>query len=225
MLPTAIVPVKRFSAAKRRLGEALGPSARTELVAAMLEDVLDALGRCEALASIIVVTGEPRARGAAADRGLLLVEDPTDEGHSAAATLGVRAAEGRGADCVALLPGDCPLLDPAELDRHLARLREGGPGYAGVIPDRHGSGTNGLLLRPPGAISPSFGPGSRERHLGLAAEVGARGEVVELASLALDLDTPGDLRRLVARLEADAESAPATAAALRRLSPIGSGLG
>ena len=43
-----------------------------------------------------------------------------------------------------------------------------------VVPDRHGTGTNGLLLTPPDAIAPSFGPGSCERHRALARAAGAR---------------------------------------------------
>ncbi len=33
-----------------------------------------------------------------------------------------------------------------------------------IVPDRHGTGTNALLLAPPQAIAPAFGPGSCERH-------------------------------------------------------------
>ena len=73
----------------------------------------------------------------------------------------------------------------ALLDRHA------GPCVV-VVPDRHGTGTNALLLEPPDAIRPAFGPGSRERHLGLAA-----GAVVdEVPGLLLDVDTPEDLAAL-----------------------------
>ena len=60
-----------------------------------------------------------------------------------------------------LVPGDCPALDPGEVATLLARQ-----GRAGVVivPDRHGAGTNALLLSPPDVIEPSFGPGSFARH-------------------------------------------------------------
>ncbi len=211
MRATAVLPVKRFAAAKSRLAESAVAAARPDLAAAMLADVLTALARSQEIERVIVVSGEPRAR-AAADAGRVdWIDDPDDRGHSEAAARGVGEALSAGAGCVALLPGDCPLLDESELDEALRGMSEG---VVAVIPDRHGSGTNGLLLAPPDAIAPAFGPGSRERHLRLAGEAGRRGRVAALASLALDLDTPDDLTELAALLARDPDRAPATARAL-----------
>ena len=215
MAATAIVPVKRFSAAKTRLAASAASSARPALAAAMLADVLAALGR-SAVERVIVVSGEPAAVEAAREAGAETIDDPLDAGHNAAARLGVRAALGAGARRVALLPGDCPLLEPAELDRALADLE---PGSAGIVPDRHGSGTNALLLDPPGAIDPAFGPGSRARHLELARAAGVRPLVIDLPSLGLDLDTAADLAELTARLRAEPGLAPHTAEALEGVVP------
>ena len=142
---------------------------------------------------MIVVSGEPEVAALAAKAGVEIVEDPADAGHSEAAMIGVAAAEAKGAAAVALLPGDCPLLDPAELDRALAALQ---PNSVGVVPDRHGAGTNGLLISPPSAIDPAFGPGSRERHLQLAEQAGVSATVAEMPSMGLDLDTGEDLIEL-----------------------------
>ncbi len=62
-----------------------------------------------------------------------------------------------------------------------------------IVPDRHGTGTNALLLSPPDVIEPAFGPGSRERHEELAAAAGVPCSVEELPTLALDVDTAEDL--------------------------------
>lgn len=211
MQATAVVPIKRFGQAKSRLSEALSPEARAKLAAAMLADVLAALARSERLDRVIVVSGEPRAVAAARNAGVELIDDTEDSGHSEAALLGIASALEAGAACAALLPGDCPLLSPTELDAALDAIESG---TAVVIPDRHGSGTNGLLLAPPDAIVPSFGPGSRERHLDLALEAGVGPRVVEIPTLGLDLDTPEDLEELRRALTADPSLAPATAAAL-----------
>ena len=79
----------------------------------------------------------------------------------------------RGATRVLLVPGDCPALDPAELDELLEDAEGVATPDVVVVPDRHGDGTNALLLTPPDAIQPAFGPGSRERHERLAQEAGA----------------------------------------------------
>lgn len=211
MRAVAVVPVKRFAAAKSRLGSAVSGADRRDLGVAMLSDLLAALARCERVERILVVSGEEDARPPAGASEAEWIDDPDDAGHSEAAGIGVRAALDGGAGCAALLPGDCPLLASAELDRALGAIR---PGTAGVIPDRHGSGTNGLLLAPPDAIGPAFGPGSRERHLVLARRAGVEGRLVEIPSLALDLDTPEDLGELRRVLRTAPDRAPATAAAL-----------
>ena len=167
MRATAIIPVKRFGQAKQRLLERLDRPRRAELVKAMLGDVLVAVSAAESIERVIVVTGEGRAERIAlahAQRtrtALEVMRDPDDHGHSRAATLGIIRALALRAECSALLPGDCPLLDPAELDAALGRME---PGRVAVIPDRHGTGTNGLLLCPADAIGPAFGEGSAERH-------------------------------------------------------------
>ncbi|MBS1892745.1 MAG: hypothetical protein JST59_15725, partial [Actinobacteria bacterium] len=117
---------------------------------------------------------------------------------SEAALAGVRAAVDSGARCVALLPGDCPLLDPRELDRMLTGVPDP---YVAVIPDRHGTGTNALVLAPPDAIEPAFGEGSKDRHVAAARAAGIPFGVEELPSLGLDLDTPADIVALTMRVE------------------------
>jgi 2-phospho-L-lactate guanylyltransferase len=217
MRATAVLPVKRFGAAKQRLVEALDRAERAALAEAMLADVLIALERSALIAEVLLVTGEPRAAALAAlapEALVSVIGDPDDEGHSAAAEIGIARAREAGARCVALLPGDCPLLEPEQLDDALAGL---GPGRVGVVPDRHGTGTNGLILSPPDAIHPAFGPGSRDRHLALAAAAGHESAVLAVESLALDLDTAADLDALARILEGEPGRAPATASALASL--------
>ncbi len=213
MQATAIVPIKRFGNAKSRLAGTSAADLRPALAEAMLTDVLAELGRSELIERTVVVSGEPAAARLARESGADHLDDPDDAGHSQAAARGVIDAIGRGVACVALLPGDCPLIRAAELDAALEAMSDG----VAVIPDRHGSGTNGLLLSPPDAIGPAFGPGSLERHLSLAAAAGVDGWVAEIASLALDLDTGGDLIELTTQLTTNPDLAPATAAALSAL--------
>jgi 2-phospho-L-lactate guanylyltransferase len=217
---TAIIPVKRFGHAKQRLLEALDRPQRAALVKAMLADVLVAVSAAELIERLIVVTGEGRAERIALKHAqrtttpLEVLRDPDDRGHSEAATLGIIRALAHGARCAALLPGDCPLLDPAELDAALARMTDG---RVAVVPDRHGTGTNALLMCPADAIGPAFGEGSMQRHRDRAASAGHEVAVEEIESLGLDLDTPDDLVELAGTLERAPERAPTTAAELQRL--------
>ena len=193
----AILPIKSFADAKQRLGGSLNAITRKVLVEAMFTDVLRALSRCEALAGVIVVTGDHGAQRIAEGYGAqVLPED--QQGHNHAARLGLHRALELGAARALLVPGDCPLLDPAELDGLISRRM---PSRSVVIvPDRHGTGTNALLISPPDAFTPTFGPGSRERHEQAAARSKLVSNTVSVPSLALDVDTPQDLERVQAAL-------------------------
>ncbi len=215
MRTAAILPVKRFARAKQRLGVSVADPLRLELAEAMVADVLAALAQTESIERTILVTGERSVATAARERGAIVIEDDHEQGQPAAATLGVRHALAEGIERVLCVPGDCPTLDPAELD---ALLHSGSDGdeepQVVIVPDRHGAGTNGLLLTPPDAISPSFGPGSCERHRALAHAAGAACRVERLPSLLLDIDTGDDLDVLRARLAAHPARAARTRAVL-----------
>jgi 2-phospho-L-lactate guanylyltransferase len=208
---TAVLPIKRFDAAKQRLAAGIDGRRRRELVEAMAADVLKAIGEARAIERVVVVTDEPAARELAAEAGAEVVGDPGEGGHSGAALAGIARAEAAAAGCVVLLPGDCPLLDPRELDRLLTGIPEP---YVGIVPDRHGTGTNALVLSPPRAIAPAFGEGSCARHVAAAREAGIPFGVEEVASLGLDLDTPADLIALTRELESRRGRAGRSARAL-----------
>jgi 2-phospho-L-lactate guanylyltransferase len=214
MSTLAILPIKSFSEAKQRLAEELTPGPRRALAEAMFSDVLIALRRATSIGEILVVSGDHGAQRIAGGHGATVVEDAT-AGHSAAALLGIAQARESSAERVLLVPGDCPLLDPKQIDELLARPVP--QRSALIVPDRHGSGTNALLLTPPEALKPSFGPDSRARHVTNAQAEGCTPEVVEVPSLALDVDTPDDLAALRIALAASHGGAAHTRGMLNQL--------
>ena len=213
MRTAAILPVKRLPRAKRRLGASVAENLREDLARAMVGDVLAALRETASIERTIVVTREDTVASTARSLGALVVPDTAEEGQSVAVALGVESAIAEGFERVLCIPGDCPALDPAELDSLLEASAPDGPSVT-VVPDRHGTGTNGLLLRPPGAIAPSFGPGSCERHKALAREAGAACRIERPESLLLDVDTGADLAALRERLSGEHARAPRTRAVL-----------
>ncbi|HVE67204.1 MAG TPA: hypothetical protein VNB64_01355, partial [Solirubrobacteraceae bacterium] len=149
--------------------------------------------------------------------GADVIADADDAGQSPAAAAGIAHAVHAGAERVLLVPGDCPALAPSDVDALLDDpVQE--PGVT-VVPDRHGTGTNALLLTPPTAIAPAFGEDSFARHTAAAETAGAALAVRRPPSLLLDVDTAGDLAALraeltpglhtTAALERIAEEAPA----------------
>jgi 2-phospho-L-lactate/phosphoenolpyruvate guanylyltransferase len=216
MSTIAILPVKSFGAAKQRLASALGAGSRQALAQAMFSDVLSSLRRVPGVEEVVVVTADPVAEAAAAGERVEVLPDTEQTGQSAAAMIGIRHAQSLGFARVLLVPGDTPLLDPGEVAGLLRRALEE-QFAAVVVPDRHGEGTNALLLCPPDAIEPAFGPGSCERHVAAARAAGASCAVEHVPTLALDVDTSSDLELLAATLEGRRGHAPATRGALRQL--------
>ncbi len=223
MRTAAILPVKRFTRAKQRLGTSVAEELREDLVRAMVGDVLAALSETVSIERTIVVTREDSVTGAARYIGALVVEDSAEESQSAAVALGVERALAEGFERVLCVPGDCPALDPAELDALLGSSADGCEDESGVatdgpavtiVPDRHGTGTNGLLLCPPDTILASFGADSCERHLALAREAGAACRIERPSSLLLDIDTGEDLAALRERLSGPLTGALRTRAVL-----------
>jgi 2-phospho-L-lactate guanylyltransferase len=220
MRTLAIVPIKSFEVAKRRLSESLASGGRRSLVQAMFSDVLGALRRVEGVEAIAVVTADVAAGSAAAGERMVVLADDVCAGQSEATQIGIRYAIENGYERVLLVPGDTPLLQPAELEELLARGERDAIGVA-IVADRHGTGTNGLLITPPGAFDPSFGPGSLERHLAQARERDLVHRVEALPSLEHDIDTPGDLAALWAVVDDSKRGAQRTRGALTQLDRAG----
>ena len=216
MRTIAILPVKSFGAAKQRLSIALGGGTRQALAQAMFADVLNSLRHVDEIEAIAVVTRDRTAEATALASEANVVWDQQETGQSAAAAAGFAHALAGGFERALLVPGDTPLLDPAELSGLLARAEEAELG-AVIVPDRHGTGTNALLLHPPDAIEPSFGPGSRKRHEGLAEAAGLSFEVDPLPSLLVDVDTPEDLSEVATLVEERRGLGAQTQGALRQL--------
>ncbi len=193
-LTYAILPVKRFAAAKARLSDDLSAGTRRALAESMVTDVLMALRRTKAIDEVLIVTSEPTAEAIGHGYGATVIPDDAEESQSAATLIGIEYALEHGAGRVLLVPGDTPALDPAEVTELLAREAVGRS--VTLVPDRHGTGTNALVLVPPDVIEPAFGEDSRARHEQAAAAAGVPCQVESVPTLLIDVDTGDDLAAL-----------------------------
>jgi 2-phospho-L-lactate guanylyltransferase len=103
-----------------------------------------------------------------------------------------------GATSVLMLHADLPAASAGSLralwDAHAARTALP---RATLVTDRAGSGSNCLLLTPPGCIALCFGADSRARHRAAAAAAHADYTEFTQGHLAMDVDLAEDLRALV----------------------------
>jgi 2-phospho-L-lactate guanylyltransferase len=93
-----------------------------------------------------------------------------------------------------------------------------------IVPDRHDTGTNALLLAPPDVVKPSFGPDSLARHVAAAQAAAVSHRVERVPSLIFDVDTSEDLAVVAAAIETRRTVAPRTRGALRQLDRAGARL-
>ena len=220
MRTLAVVPIKSLANAKQRLAETLAGGSRRSLVQAMFSDVLASLRRCESLDALVVVTADAVADSLATGDGVAVLPDDRQVGQSEATAIGIAYAAAHGFDRVLLVPGDTPLLDAVEIEDLLMRSERDEIDVA-IVPDRHGTGTNALLIAPPAAFEPSFGPGSLDRHVSAARAAGLVHRVEPLPSLALDVDTPDDLAALWGVIDSSRRGAGRTRGALKQLERAG----
>jgi 2-phospho-L-lactate guanylyltransferase len=216
----AIVPIKSLVNAKQRLAAALADGTRRTLVQAMFSDVLGALRRTEGVDAIAVVTDDVVAESLVSGDRVAVLPDGREDGQSQATEVGIAYAREHGFDRVLLLPGDTPLMSPVEVEDLLMRCARDEIGVA-IVPDRHGTGTNALVIAPPDAFAPSFGPGSLERHVGKARDGGLVYRVEHVPSLALDVDTPDDLASLWQVIDESQRGAQRTRGTLSQLARTG----
>jgi 2-phospho-L-lactate guanylyltransferase len=187
----AVIPVGALEGAKSRLGAVLDAEERRDLVMRLAIATIRASVAVPGIAETIVVTPDDEVRTLALDAGARPLRQ---RGHGLNA--GLRQARDEvlaaGARAMLILPVDLPRVSPEAIAAIVASHQAGeGPRIA-IVADRHGRGTNALLLAPPDVIDVEFGGDSHDAHV--AAAVAAGAEVVELGGpLADDLDTPEDL--------------------------------
>jgi 2-phospho-L-lactate guanylyltransferase len=190
----AVVPLRGLEAAKSRLGGQLDAEERLDLVTGLLERTLAAALGCQGVGHVLLVSPDPAALELGAELGADTLREP-GRGLNAALRAAREHVLAAGAAIMVILPADLPRVSPESISRVLAAAdaaREGDRPVVILAPDRHGGGTNALLVSPPGAIDFKFGPGSREIHRDRATEAGAAYAEVE-GELSLDVDTPDDL--------------------------------
>ena len=197
-----VLPMRTVSGGKARLGEVLDAEEREELVLGMLLHTLAVLRAWPVCRRIHLVSPDPVLGIATSQVGVdVSVLRQDGEGLNEGIGLGVSAARVEGATSLLVVPGDLPHLSVEALDELLTAadagvVAAGGGPLVAIVPSDAGGGTNALLMRPPEAIAPAFGPGSFEAHLRAAEAAGAAVQVVSDPSLGFDLDTPDDLERL-----------------------------
>lgn len=188
-----LVPVKNLSGAKQRLAALFDQPTRTELAQAMLFDVLETLGTWADCPEVGIVTSDPFALALADQFHFSVIPDTVNRSETDAIAMATRFCEAQGIESTLVIPGDIPLIQSWELEKIL----QSAPAEGSVlVRAADGRGTNAIYRRPAGLFPARFGNDSFEPHHAAAKATGRPCVVLALPGIALDVDTPADLRAL-----------------------------
>ncbi len=192
-----VVPIRSLSDGKTRLSPVLDPLERSALTREMLERVVRAALGTASRARVVVISPDPDAL---ADVGRidpsirLIYQEPEHPGLNPALEQAAAAVRAAGGSAVLILPADLPLISSADIDN---LLRRDAPVV--IAPDRHGMGTNALMVRLDAFGEPfvfQFGEGSYAKHHDEAMRLGVDALTAISLGTSFDLDTPEDLQQL-----------------------------
>jgi 2-phospho-L-lactate guanylyltransferase len=194
----AVIPVKPLRRGKSRLSGVLSEEERTSLNRKLLAHTIDTLVELPELEHILVVSRDPEALALARDRGARTVLEDGNSHLNIALTRATVIATTYAARGILILPADLPQISAEDIQAMITAGQD--PPIVVIAPDYRREGTNAMLVNPAGLIQYDFGPNSFERHVAQAESKGVGVKVLDLPSLAHDVDLPEDLTFLDGQL-------------------------
>lgn len=192
----ALVPLKTLTCAKSRLATTLGPAGRRTLALAMVRDVVGALVGSSSIARVVMVSDVPELARLMGIDGLWHFDTRRALGLNEDLTAAAAWAGTQGATHALIAHGDLPWLTPQAVDRFVLGAEAELTSRVRAAACKENLGTNLLLVPLPLPLPLVFGRDSLARFA-QAATIGDVGfDVVRDASLAGDIDGPGDLAAL-----------------------------
>jgi 2-phospho-L-lactate guanylyltransferase len=187
---SAVIPMKPLAQAKTRMR--LPRLTREAVALAMFKDTLSAVGQSTQVTQTFVVTRDPEISSIARRFGATIVREHRLSSLNHALSLGRRrAAQERPFNGIAMIAGDLPGLEPAELDAVVDELDERtGPL---LVADHHRAGTSMLLHTFGHFPAIAFGEGSLIAH----ERFGYQQVQHHVPSLRHDVDTLSDLTHVL----------------------------
>ena len=189
-----VIPVKSFSKAKERLAAVLDPAVRETLARLTAERVIRAALDLPDAERVLVVADDENVAQWARSLGAESIVESTGLNpsvHAAYSAIGVSV------DWVMVCHGDIVHA------KRLAALPTPGDAQAIIVRDRHRTGTNVLVIPAGVQFNFQYGPASAELHRAECEKRGLRPIEVLDDLLAVDIDTPDDLRLIPDWLRAE----------------------
>jgi len=191
MTTWSIIPVKSLEHSKSRLSDFLSGAERADLTRLMLHRLLGVLAHVPEIDGVVVVSRDESVRQIAMQFGADVIGEDDGEGLNEAAARGRNWAAAHGAKAVLILPSDLPFVQPEDVTTLMGKTAVF-PINLVLCSDRHGQGTNALLLPAHGQFQFHYGPESYQHHCQEAEKMDLAHFTVSIPGLQFDLDTSQD---------------------------------
>lgn len=196
----AIIPVKPLNRAKSRLADVLSPDQRNDLAERMFRQVLSIVVHAPQITGTLVISRDPKALAIARDYGAKTIQESNPSDLNPALHRATEVARAWRADAIFILPADLPFVAQEDL-AEMIHLGQRDMSIV-IASDHQRDGTNAMLIRPPGLIDYSYGPGSFDCHVLAAQQAGAQVYYYDSGRLMLDIDEAKDLEEYNQRVDA-----------------------
>ena len=189
----AVVPFKDAPLAKSRFSKYLDNQERGLLAKAMLRDVLAAIEQSLWITGTVVVSRSSYTQNLNYS-DLVYLEDRSFT-LKAALTQACEFTKNQFSDpTICIVPADIPLVQSRDIDALLEQHQD-----VTIVPDSQHIGTNALVISPPNSFELVFDGKSFQPHLKNARALGIKPKVVQIPSLAHDVDQFDDLEKVTIR--------------------------
>jgi len=200
----ALVPVKPLIDSKSRLSETLTAGQRARFTLMTLERTIYALQCSPTIEKVMVVSRDSNVLKLARREGALTFDEHGRHDLNSALNRAAQTAASRGVDGVIVLPSDLPLISIEDVSSFVNGSGAGADNNGHelqqatmtICSDQHGTGTNALMIQPPGGFTFRFGEGSYQQHLAEAEKLGMTIQYRTLPGIAFDIDSQVDWLQL-----------------------------
>jgi 2-phospho-L-lactate guanylyltransferase len=185
---SAIIPVKTFSKAKKRLN--VHHAAKEKICNLMLEEVLKTVSNCKLVNKIVLVSKDEAALKIGRQFNAMEIFD-NESGVNDAISLADEYISDKKFDCSIIFPQDIPIMTSADIDTLLGFVRS--KNSVIIVPSRQFNGTNALVRCPADIMKTSYDMGSYTFQMDAARTKTENISIALIRRMMLDIDDEHDL--------------------------------
>ena len=185
---SAIVPVKTFSKAKKRLN--LQQAVKEKICNLMLQEVLKTVSNCELINKIVLVSKDEAALKIGRQFGAVEIFD-NESGVNDAVSLADQYLSDKEFDCSVIFTQDIPIMTSSDIGNLLNFVKSNRSVI--IVPSRQFNGTNALVRCPADIMKTSYDMGSYTFQKDAARTKTENISIALIRRMMLDIDDEHDL--------------------------------